>query len=212
MSKGCQDPSIFDESFYNEWRRKRLQVTYDHLGKDFFKDKKVLEAGAANGHISNELQQLGAEIIAAEARQETIDVGKTLFPNLNFLQYDFDQDWTLGKFDVIIHFGLLYHLLDAVQALEDTLDNCNTLVLETSVSLDDDKISHHSDVSAVTEAYNYALGPAQFLGCNLIEEIFRKKDFNYKRILDPVLNLPGYHYDNIGAFRQRRAFWIAKKN
>tara|TARA_Y100000310_G_C20450596_1_gene700519 strand:+ start:48 stop:863 length:816 start_codon:yes stop_codon:yes gene_type:complete len=196
--RGQQDPQGFDGDLYHQWRRARLDVMYSELGKDFFKNKKVLEAGAAMGHVSTEIKSLGAKVTAAEARQENIDAGKVKFPNLNLISHDFDQRWTLGKFDVIVHFGLLYHLLSAITALEDALDNCDVLVLETVVSEDDcpEGKTYHRDCYAVTEAYNYNLGPSEILNTGTIEEIFRRKNFRYKRIVDAKeWTKPMFHKD-----------------
>jgi SAM-dependent methyltransferase len=214
--KPHQDPKVFNEEHYQEWRRKRLDVVYKHLDKKSFHNKSVLEAGAGLGHIAAEIKDLGAHVVAAEARKETIALGKKLFPSVDFVQYDFDGEWKLGKFDIIFHFGLLYHLLDPRTNLEAALDNCDILILETVIDIRTVSF-HYQDKMGVTEGYNWESGEAEILSCSVIEDIFAAKQFDFNRIIDQDLDMKSCFYSPKrmlkGSPRSRanRGLWVAKR-
>ncbi len=95
-------------------RIKELKKLYD------FTNKRVLELGPLEGAHTLTLSMLGAkEVVAVEGRLENFIkccIVKNLF-NLNKVKfvygdvrdYDFSQ---LGKFDVVVCSGILYHLTD----------------------------------------------------------------------------------------------------
>jgi hypothetical protein len=52
----------FTTSFYKVWREKRFKAIVDHYSKEFFKDKNLLELGAANGDLGNMFHKLGTKV------------------------------------------------------------------------------------------------------------------------------------------------------
>lgn len=98
---------------YIRWRENRLGFIVEKYGEDFFRKSKILELGSGLGHISEYFRLLGADVLTAEGRSDNIELAKEIHPQLNIIQLDQESDWNLNQtFDVIIHWGVLYHLSD----------------------------------------------------------------------------------------------------
>jgi SAM-dependent methyltransferase len=120
---------------YVEWRRRRVAAILQHYGPSFFPGKRVLEVGAGTGKIGVVFARLGAQVTAAEGRPENVRIMKRKHPELTPMVVDFEKEWPWTEpFDVIIHFGLLYHLERVEESLRTACQNCQHLILETAVS------------------------------------------------------------------------------
>jgi hypothetical protein len=99
-------------NYFGNLQNNRIKFMLDKYGSDFFKDKKILELGSHNGYIGNFFQkELGADVTCVEGRFENVMLMYFDYPNLKIVQKNMDsKDWDLGKFDIIINFGLYYHL------------------------------------------------------------------------------------------------------
>ena len=104
--------SLFDrDGNYIEWRRTRIEKVESLFGKDFFKGKKMLELGCAMGHTGRHFEELGATVTFAEGRPEIVETIDKINPDSKIIQLDQEHEWDLGeRFDIIIHWGVLYHL------------------------------------------------------------------------------------------------------
>jgi SAM-dependent methyltransferase len=79
---------------------------------------RVLEIGCGTGYLLHRLQSLGAEVVGIEpgeqgqrgAERYGVRILKDLFPG--------EQGGTLGRFDLILHYGVLEHVPDPVPFLE----------------------------------------------------------------------------------------------
>lgn len=221
---------------YNpEWTRNRVSMIIDVFGVDFFKGKTILDIGAAYGDNGGAFWKLGAKVTCVEARIECCNVISEKFPGINVKQGDLDEEqWKYGDFDIIIHWGLLYHLKNPKQSVRTALKHCKWLFLETIV-LDTDK----NDVLLVSEhlsdhAYN-GVGSrpsAKAVECWLSDEGLRNIGdcANFQEIEEACfsrydlerLNSGGHVYDwklqNTGKdwigtiyhSLSTRRFWIAK--
>lgn len=56
-----------------------------------------------------------------------------IFPHLHTLLIDGDTDSILDKYDICVHWGLLYHLNEIETHLEKIATICDVLLLETEV-------------------------------------------------------------------------------
>jgi trans-aconitate methyltransferase len=123
----------FDNWYYEPWQKARLEVIIDHYGEDWFKGKKVLEVGAGYGYFSEQLKALGADVTGSDARMEYVIEMRDR--GLKAVQADLDANtWSLGTdWDLIIHFGVLYHLGDHVIPLIQACKATKHMVLETEV-------------------------------------------------------------------------------
>ena len=127
-----RNDNLFSTMFYINWRKKRLRK----LIKIFdMKNKKILEIGAANGKIGQILSKFGAIVTIADARLSLLN--KCQKSSIKKIQIDNDLLWhsKFGneKFDLIIHWGLLYHLINWKQDLEQCVKNSIYICLETIV-------------------------------------------------------------------------------
>ena len=126
---------------YRGWRPKRISKIESIFGKEFFKDKTILELGCGYGDIGKHfVEKLGSIVTFAEGRQEHIPFIKENNPNSKVVLLDQEKLWNFDeKFDVIIHFGVMYHLKNWKQDLECALKHTDLIILESEIA-DSDKI------------------------------------------------------------------------
>jgi len=124
--------------------RRVVQVIADLAGRPF-EDLRVLDLACLEGLYSIELGLLGAQVLGIEGRRANIEkarfAGSALgLHNVEFLQGDV-RDVSrerLGKFDVVLCLGILYHLdaPDVFALVERLGEMCTRLaVLDTHVAL-----------------------------------------------------------------------------
>ena len=112
-----------------------------NLDEHFFKNKSVLDIGARDGYFSFMAEKCGASKVIA---MDIVPVNKTGFNiakellnskveyiHADFLNFDFSL---LGKFDIVLFLGVLYHLRHPLLALDKIYEICNeTIILESLV-------------------------------------------------------------------------------
>ena len=190
---------------FNEWRVKRVNKLVALLGVDWFKSKKVLELGCAFGNVGFYLESLGAEVTFSDGRQESLDVVKSKNPNAKTILLDLDTNWKLDEtFDLIVHFGISYHLDNWQQDLLNTINHAQCIAYETAVNKFSNDIEFKIKKSNKGHAYN---GPVNSLGSlpsvSMIETIFKNSQVNYIRYDDADLNHEGMLY-NLNPIKEYR--------
>jgi hypothetical protein len=198
--------------YHSNWQTARLKFILSKYPSEFFKGKRILELGACNGYFSAYFQSLGAEVLAVEGRLDNIEKIKEYYPTVNVEHADLDTiDWQWGKWDIIINFGLYYHLEKFhKEHLQNCLNNCELILFETVVY-----DSYKSELFFRDETgYDQSLSN---MGGNpttsYIEDIFKSKNRNYEIFKSSELNGDGHFYDWIDTgndiFHQnQRRFWI----
>jgi SAM-dependent methyltransferase len=188
----------------------------DVLIRDFFTNKKILELGCGHGMIGRHYSS-SSDVTFSDAREEHINVVKSILPNAKTRIDDCDVLLKLEstiKFDIIIHFGLLYHLKDCKKHLEDILRYTEYILLETEVIDSLDSVT----ISTLENGYDQAFGGT---GCRMspryVEEILEDCGFEYKIILRDSLNSSFHIYDwvhhNTGTNKiGLRRMWVAWKS
>lgn len=186
-----------------------------YISPDYFKSKTLLEIGCGHADIGHMFYELGANVTSSDVRGEHLENVKQKYPHIKTLQIDGDNDSIKDKYDIIVHWGLLYHLREIEAHLENVSQNCDVLLLETEVSDSDDKdffISTNED--GYDQAFNAkGIRPSE----SYVEHVLEKNGFQFKLVKDPILN-SGFHcYDwNISNSKTWRSglrrFWICWKN
>ena len=173
------ESNIKDSWYHPDWQISRIDFILSKYPKEFFKGKRILELGACNGYISAYFKSLGAEVLAVEGRGENVEKIKEYYPDLDVEEYNLDTDiWYFGKWDIIINFGLYYHLETYhIEHLENCINNCDLMFFETVV--------YDSYESGLY--FKYEEGYDQSLSNNggtpttsFVESIFQNNNKNYE--------------------------------
>lgn len=177
---------------YDDWRTRRIDKLLELYGVDYFIGRNILEVGCGHAEIGAFFADLGAHVVAVDGRTKTINYARLRHrnvPRLELQQRDLDGDFgALGRFDLIINFGLLYHLRDVDAHLRRCFAMTDDLVAETVVcdSIDPDVILLREENA---EAEEDALGgtgsrPSPFY----IERLAIENGFAVERIFSSDLN------------------------
>ena len=203
------------QTHYIDWRNSRMNGVKKYISPDYFKSKTLLELGCGYADIGNMFHELGAVVTSSDARKEHVDVVKERYPHIKTLLIDGDNDKIEEKYDIIVHWGLLYHLREIDIHLENVSQKCDILLLETEVSDSDDKeFCLSTDENDYDQAFhNKGIRPSQ----SCVEHVLEKNGFQFKLIKDPILNSSFHCYDweigNTNSWRHGlRRFWICWKN
>lgn len=206
---------------YEGWREKRIEKILNIFGPDFFKDKTILELGCGFGHIGKHFtEKLGSKVTFAEGDPKFYGDIKGLNPKSEVITLDQDKPWDLKrKFDIVIHWGVLYHLDDWQQDLKCALKHTDLIFLESEVADSDDPTFEFKfdDHNGFDQALNVkATKPsAAFVESELV-----KNGFEFTRYDDIDINFWNHIYDwvvtnnpdnHIREFYGHRRFWIARR-
>ena len=128
---------------FNEALRNSNTARYNKLlkifGDDWFEGKNILEVGAGHGTIGIELKKKNANVVFTDGYVKHVEFLKSK----GHEAYVMDQDdfWTIDrKFDMVIHFSVLYHLREWKQDLLCAMATAPIVVLETEVNNDVDDL------------------------------------------------------------------------
>ncbi len=202
---------------YEDWRKSRVNGLLKYASKESFKNKSCLELGCGYGDLGNIFQNLGCDVTCSDAREEHLDVLRKKYPSLKTKKIDCDKDQIEEHYDIILHWGLLYHLNYA--SLEDHIKNCcercNIFLLETEVcdTNDPNFAISLTDKDGYDQAFNKnSTKPSQ----TYIENQLEKNNFDYICIKDPILNSSFHTYDwevkETKMYRDGlRRYWISWK-
>jgi hypothetical protein len=197
---------------YDGWTESRMSAIKKYINKDFFKDKSLLELGGGYSYNGNKFYELGANVTSSDVEQSFLNF---VYPHIPTFKFDCDKDILQTKYDIILHWGVLYHLDDIETHLKNVCENCDFLLLETEVS-DSDNVNFiiKTKEQGYDQAYNnIGSRPSP----SYIENILKNNDFNYKIIIDPIVNSDFHIYDweikNTNSWTHGlRRFWICWKN
>jgi hypothetical protein len=133
--------ALYDMS-YPQWRTVRINKLLEFYGIEHFKGLNILELGAGLCEIGAFFAELGANVTCLEGRKEQVTFAKLKhrkIPNLHIHVCDLEDDFSkYGKFDLILHFGLLYHLKNVDEHMRTCFGMADEIVLETVVCDSDD--------------------------------------------------------------------------
>ena len=179
---------------YIGWRESRINKIIKLFGKEYFKNKTLLELGCGFGHIGLFFQSLGAKVLFSDGRKKNLDVIRHS-NKADTICIDQDEPWKLKrKFDVILHMGVLYHLENWQQDLECALNHSNLIVLESEVANRSDP--NFSLTRLEPKSYDQALnGLACRVSASNIEKELTNLGASFERYDDKDLNSGLHTYD-----------------
>ena len=100
--------------------------------------RRVLDVGCGVGILSGTLSDIGMGVTAVDARSENISEARNRFPGIAFDVYDVEVENLKekeGTFDVVVCFGLLYHLEDPFRVVRDLFEVTNDyLIIESLIA------------------------------------------------------------------------------
>jgi hypothetical protein len=201
--------------YHRDWQNNRIEFMLSVYGSDFFKSKKILELGSYNGYIGSYFNELGSKVQCVDGRKDNVDYIIKNYDNLIVEEKNLDtKEWILGKHDIIINFGLYYHLQNHhIEHLKNCIDNCDIMFFESVIY----------DSSQSEIYFRYEDGDDQSLSnvggtpsTSFVENIFLEKNVKFTKYTSKELN-DGYHfYDWLDSdskiFNEySRRFWIIEK-
>jgi len=202
------------EGHYNEWRTSRMNGIAKYITPGFFKSKTLLELGCGHADIGNKFHDLGAIVTSSDAREGYLETVNEKYPHIKTCILDADKDDIQEAYDIIVHWGLLYHLNEIENQLEKISRKCNVLLLETEVCDSDDSAFF---VSINEDGYDQAFNARGIRPSPAyVEKVLEKNGFQFKLVKDSILNSGFHSYDwdvkntNTCAGGLRR-FWICWK-
>ena len=205
---------MFDGHYIN-WRISRMNGVKKYISPEYFKSKTILEMGCGYADIGNMFYELGAIVTSSDVRKEHLDIVNQKYPHIKTLLIDGDNDIIKDKYDIIVHWGLLYHLNEIEMHIENISEKCDILLLETEVSDSNDTAFYIStNESGYDQAFNNkGIRPSP----SYVEYVLTKNGFQFKLVKDPILNsdVHFYDWDITNSKKSRnglRRFWICWKN
>lgn len=205
------------EGHYDAWRTSRIRKIESLYGKEFFRGKSLLELGCGLGHVGLYFRSLGADVTFADGRSEYIEDIKSRYPEVSTLVLDQDKNWfILKRFDIVIHWGVLYHLNNWQRDLRCALAHAPLLFLETEVC-DSDDPTFEIKVDEPAEGYDQALHrTGSRPSAPMIEEHLAALSAAFIRFDDSRINADIHRYDwqikNTKTWEHGlRRFWLVKR-
>lgn len=133
---------VFDLDRYRESELTRLMNLFAHADIEQWREKKILEVGAGLGRIGDVFADLGFEIVSTDNRVEYVEEIRRRGRNAFVLDLDTTSVEDAGDFDVILAFGVLYHLANPRMFLDGCGAAAEVLLLETVVCDNADPVLH----------------------------------------------------------------------
>jgi SAM-dependent methyltransferase len=211
---GTRRDGVFQAS-YNAWRATRINKMLELYGLEWFAGKRVIELGCGHADIGAFLAELGASVLCVDGRQENLTFAKLKHRKVSGLEYllaDLDGPFpALGRCDLLIHFGLLYHLSDVDAHMAQCWALADEIMLESVVcdSLDPDRIVYLGRDKAVnSRGLNGKQNrPSPFY----LERLAKAAGYEIERCFTSDLNSGMFVYDwphkdngDLGGFAKRR--------
>ncbi len=206
--------------YFPEWQIKRINYLKHFLNDKNLKNKLILELGAMYGDIGYEFFKMGADVNCIEGREENLNIGILKHPELEWELEDLNNYVIKKHYDIIINFGLIYHLEDPERLIRDCLKNCNVLFLEGECIDSLDPYAKNIYTNEDKGLFDQSMtGVGVRLSPFYIERIFIESGFTFEILKSDECNSNFHKYNwihkNNGEFSlkgETRRMWIARKN
>jgi cyclopropane fatty-acyl-phospholipid synthase-like methyltransferase len=213
--------SIFTVGYYREAELTRLLNMFAHVNIQEWKNYKILETGAGHGAMGKTLLDLGFNVTSTDGRPEFVEVMKRQGRKAEVLDVNRQEITEVGNFDIILSFGLLYHINNPEYFINNCAKNCKVMVLETVVCDKKEPVLNSVEEAGGWRGKDQALDKK---GCRpspaWIEETARKAGFTLIRdISSSVGNWDNGKFDwepkNNGEWKRNgytlRKMWVFEK-
>jgi hypothetical protein len=158
---------------------------------------------------------LGAAVHCLEGRTENVVNIMNDYPNITAEVANLDTyEWVWGKWDIIINFGLYYHLEKFhKEHLQNCISNCDLMFFETVIYDSNDSEIYFRTEQGDDQSLTTIGGTPS---TSYVENILKENAVTYKKYTDPFLNNYQHKYDwpdtGVKVFNQfHRRFWITNK-
>lgn len=143
--KGFEESGIAPAYNNNGFKVRRVTQIIQDIAQKPFRNLEILDLACGEGVYAIECALKGAKVLAVDARDERMSLGREAsdrigLTNLRFEQQDIrrlSKD-VQGQFDVILMLGILYHIdePDVFSLLANMFEMCSdTLIIDTHISL-----------------------------------------------------------------------------
>ena len=133
---------IFDNALYHRARESRTRHLFRYLDTRSLVGKRILELGCGTGDLGQAFVEAGCCVVSVDARPEYIEEVGRRYPGRprHVMDLELCDFSTLGTFDAVFCFGLLYHVSAPSELLAACARAAPHLYLETAVSDSDDPL------------------------------------------------------------------------
>lgn len=123
MRCSVQEALVFDREHVDHFNKRRKEFL-ERLLPTLMKEYRLetgLDVGCGVGYFANYLAHLGLSVTAFDARPQNITHAMSRYSGVNFLVHDLEDRSVrdLGTYDVVLCFGLLYHLENPFLAIRN---------------------------------------------------------------------------------------------
>jgi hypothetical protein len=199
---------IKDTIYHSDWQINRINFILSKYEKEFFKGKKILELGAHNGYIGAYFSALGAVVHCVEGRPENVENIKIDYPEVTVEVANLDStEWEWGKYDIIINFGLYYHLENFHREhLINCINNCDLMFFESVIYDSFEPEIYFRTESGIDQSLSPVGGTPS---TSFVENIFNEMQCKYKKYSDSSLNsLASFGNNNFQNKYTHRYNWL----
>jgi len=132
---------LFDRPYYSDITNARI----DHL-RDLqlpFQHKHLIDVGCGIGRFCDFFLEQECKIFCVDGREQNIKNLMVLYPMVQSAVIDLENTdiRTLGTFDIVFCYGLLYHLSDPLSLIQNAARACSEfMIIETCITDADDPI------------------------------------------------------------------------
>jgi hypothetical protein len=203
-------------STYNAWTAKRTAKLISILGADWFPGKRVLDVGCGHGNNGKCFQSLGSQVVFSDARVEYVDA--LIKDGCDARLMDNDKEWTIdGPFDLIVHWGLLYHLDNWKLDLKCAIERSPLICLESTIASSPNPTYEEKPLEPTSAGQDHAFnGVGSILNAQHLEDYMQELGCSCVRYDSPELNEAAhcYSWQESGEGYQygHRRFWMIKKD
>jgi SAM-dependent methyltransferase len=214
--------SIFEASYYRESELTRLLNLFAQVDVEKWRGMRVLEVGAGLGHLGDAFADLGFDVTSTDGRPEHVEAMTARGRRSFVLDLDRGGVDEAGDFDLVLAFGVLYHLTRPDDFIRSCAQHADVLLLETAVVDRSEPVVEWVTESGGWRGKDQALsGRACRPSASWVERSCQEAGFDTVRdISNPVGNWIIGVFDweplNNGEWRRNgmnlRKMWVCEKN